>query len=151
MGYARPAVRVCLPRLMDYLNILEQNIYDENLREKFLIIGSCLPKIYPKIVKKFTKEWKNVFAFCLEQFHYNQLVTKLSNILAVGQTVKVGFLTVDGSPHCVQMHFASKYLRRGLKSQKIQFEHYVIRSDGKLFKIDMERIDKAKNLAERGE
>ncbi|MDP2861019.1 MAG: hypothetical protein Q8N98_04915 [bacterium] len=136
---------------MNYPNILEQNIYDKGFKRKFLVIGSCLPKTYPEIVKKFEKEWGSVFTFCLEQFHYNQLIAKLFDILAIGNTQKIGFLTVDGSPHCVQMHFASKYLRRGLKIQTIDYQHYVIRKDGKVFKIKPELIDRARDFSGIGE
>jgi len=135
---------------MNYLNILETNIYDKRLEGEFLVVGSCVPNLYPEVFKNFEKEWKNIFSFCLEEFHYNQLLSKLFNILALGKTRKVGFLTVDGSPHCIQMHFVSKYLKRGLKVQDISYKHFVIRKDGGVFEVGMEEIDKTKDLAERG-
>lgn len=135
---------------MTYPNILEQNIYDKGFKGKFLVIGSCLPGVYPEVIKKFEKEWHSVFTFCLEQFHYNLLTAKLFDILAVGNTRKVGFLTVDGSPHCVQMHFASKYLKRGLKIQTIDYQHYVIRKDGKVFEVRPELIDRARDFSSIG-
>lgn len=96
------------------------------------------------------KSGGNVFSLCLEKLHYNQLAAKLFNILALGRVKKVGFLTVDGSPHCIQMHFASKYLKRGLK-EKVEFKHYVVAKDGDVFKVQMEEIDKARNLSAPGE
>jgi hypothetical protein len=131
-------------------NILEQNLYDKKFQGQFLVIGSCLPNIYPEIVEKFENKWKNVVHFCLEQMHYNMLMAKLFDILAVGKVNKVGFLTVEGSPHCVQMHYASKYLKRGLKNS-VEFEHYVIRKDGKVFKVSIESIDQSKDLSNFGE
>ncbi|HUS59935.1 MAG TPA: hypothetical protein VMX76_00965 [Nevskiaceae bacterium] len=86
---------------MEYSNLLELNVYSNRYKGRFLLIGSCLPDLYPKVVEKFEKRWKNVVSFCLGQFHYNQLVAKLFDILSLGNTKKVGFLTVDGSPHCV--------------------------------------------------
>jgi len=44
------------------------------------------------------------------------------------------------------MHFASKYLKRGLKN-KIEFEHYVIRKDSKVFKVGMKEIDKSRDFS----
>jgi len=127
-------------------NILENNVYSEVFKDKFLVVGVCVKDLYPEIFEKFKNEWKNVVYFCLENNHYNQLMAKLFDILSIGNTKKVGFLTVDGSPHCVQMHFASKYLLRGLKN-KIEFHHYVIDKNGKVFEIDLETVDKSKNLA----
>jgi hypothetical protein len=133
-----------------YPNILNQNIYSQKIEKQFLIIGSCLPDIYPEVVKKFQKKWKNVFSICLEEFHYNQLVAKLFSILSLGKTQKIGFLTVDGSPHCIQIHFASKYLKRGL-NKTVDFEHYVMDKKGKIYKISLDTIEKSKNLSIHGE
>jgi hypothetical protein len=83
----------------------------------------------------------------LEQAHYNMLTAKLFNILAVNNTRKVGFLTVDGSPHCVQLHYASKFIRRGLKVQTIEYEHYVITNEGKVFQVSIEDINRSRDLA----
>lgn len=127
-------------------NILENNVYSKVFKDKFLVVGVCVEDLYPEIFEKFKKEWKNVVYFCLENNHYNQLVAKLFDILSIGNTQKVGFLTVDGSPHCVQMHFASKYLKRGLKNN-VEFEHYVINKNGNVFKIDLDTIDDSKNLS----
>lgn len=127
-------------------NILENNIYSEIFEDKFLVVGSCVKDLYPEISEKFKNEWGNVVDFCLENNHYNQLMAKLFDILSLGKTKKVGFLTVDGSPHCVQMHFSSKYLLRGLKN-KVEFQHFVIDKNGKVLEINLETIDKSKNLA----
>jgi len=132
-----------------YPNLLEQNIYDKDYKGKFLVIGTCIPKLYPKVVRKFEREWKNLVSFCLEQFHYNQLFSKLFNIISANDVKKVGFLTVDGSPHCIQMHYVSKFLKRGLKKD-VEFEHYVIRKDGKVFQVSMEAIDNSKDLSNAG-
>lgn len=135
---------------MSYPNLLDQNVYDKKYQDQFLVVGSCLPNMYPEIVKQFEKKWTNVVSFCLEQSHYNMLSAKLFNILATGKVNKVGFLTVEGSPHCTQMHYASKYLKRGLKNS-VEFEHYVIQKDGKVFKLSIDAIDKSKDLSNFGE
>lgn len=127
-------------------NILENNIYSKVFEDKFLVVGNCVADLYPSIFEEFKNEWKNVVNFCLEQNHYNNLLAKLFDILSLGKTKKVGFLTVDGSPHCIQMHFCSKYLIRGLKN-KVEFKHFVIDKDGKVFEVDSETIDKSKNLS----
>jgi len=127
-------------------NILSENVYSKKFKGEFLVMASCLPDIHPEIAQQVSTKWKNVVCFCLEQFHYNQFVSKLFDILAIGNTNRVGFITPDGSPHCVQMHFASKYLKRGL-NKDIEFEHYVADGHGKVFQVSMKAIDKSKNLS----
>ncbi len=130
-------------------NILSHNIYSQKFKDEFLVMASCLPDIHPKIIKQFCENWKNVVYFCLEQFHYNQLIAKLFDILAIGKTKKVGFITPDGSPHCVQMHYASKYLKRGL-NKKVIFEHFVIDKDGEPYEINQKDIDRSNKLSLKG-
>ena len=50
---------------MKISNILEQNIYDKKFEGRFLIVGSCVPELYPDITDKFKNNWINVFSFCL--------------------------------------------------------------------------------------
>ena len=127
-------------------NILQRNIYDPIFKEKFLLVGSCILTMYTDILKEFTKEWKDYVTYCLEIGHYNKLHSKLAAILGTGNTKKMAFLTVDGSPHCVQMHYLSKYLKRELKS-KVNFSHFVISEDGIVYKVDMDDINKSNLLA----
>ena len=131
--------------LMKYPNLLNLNVYDKLYKDKFLIMGTCIPRMFPKVDNHFEKEWKHIVSFCLEQTHYNLLVAKLFDILALGNTKKVGFLTPDGSPHCIQLHFASKYLKRGMKND-INFEHFVVKK-GDVYSISLDDIDKSKDLS----
>jgi hypothetical protein len=131
---------------MNYSGLLSLNVYSKKYEVKFLVIASCLSDLYPEVVKKFEKKWKNVVVFCLEEFHFSQFMAKMFDILAIGNTQKVGFLTPHNSPHCIQLHFASKYLKRGL-NKKINFEHYVVREDEKVFKVGMKEINKAKDFS----
>jgi hypothetical protein len=131
-------------------NILEQNIYNPDFKDKFLLIGSCIETMYPEILEKYKKKWGNCFSICLEQFHYNQLHSKLVAILSLGNTKNVGFFTVDGSPHCVQVHFVSKYLKRELKND-IEFKHYVINKNKEVFEVSLEQIDSSRDFSRIGE
>lgn len=136
---------------MQYPNLLTENIYDSRFSDKFLVVGNCVPSMYPRVIKKFEKVWKNVFVICLEREHYNMMMAKLFDIVGVGKTKKIGFLTVDGSPHCIQVHFGSKYLKIGsVKGDKVEYKHYVIKHDGSVYEVPMEDIDKARDLATLG-
>ena len=89
----------------------------------------------------------HIFDICLEETHYNKLISKLFNILALGQVNEVGLLTVDGSPHCVQMHYSAKYLKRGL-NVSVVFKHYVITKTGDVIEVDTDKVAQSKNLAQ---
>lgn len=131
---------------MQDFHILSTNIYDPKLTDKILIIGTCLLRLYPEIVENFSKDYGgNAFHICLEQNHYNQLMSKMLNILAVGKIKEVTYLTVDGSPHCVQVHFSAKYLKRALKNE-VNFKHFVIDKEGQIHEITTEEVDASKNF-----
>lgn len=134
---------------MNYPDLLSQSIYSPFFNGKFLLMGSCVANSYPEIIKDFEKKWKNLVSICLEQEHYNKMVSKLFNVLGTGNVKKIGFLTVNGSPHCAQVHFASKYLKRGLNKDVI-YRHYVINDDGKVYEVSMEAIDKSRDFVTIG-
>ncbi|MBD3363494.1 hypothetical protein GF362_07300 [Candidatus Dojkabacteria bacterium] len=134
---------------MELPEILEMNIYDPFFENKFLLIGSCVPRIYPAVLNDFQNKFQNVCTACLEKTHYNKIFAKLIDILATGNTKRVAFLTVDGSPHCVQMHFMSKYLKRALKND-IKYLHYVITKDREIYSLEIDVIDESKNFAKKG-
>jgi hypothetical protein len=131
---------------MKYPELLKQNVYSKHFKDSFLVIGTCLEDMQPEVVAAFKKKYKNIITICLEVLHYNQYVAKLFDIIALGNTKKVAFLTPDGSPHCVQVHYASKYLKRGLK-KSIEFEHFVVNGKGEVFQVDVKDIDKSRDFA----
>jgi hypothetical protein len=130
-------------------NLLQLNIYDKVFKGKFLIIGTCVARLYPKIYKKFKEKWVNVVSICLEETHYNQAHSKLVDILGTGNTKKVALLTVDKSPHCTQLHYMSKYLKRNLKVD-VEYFHYVISDDQSVSELTIDQINDSKNLARVG-
>lgn len=114
------------------------------LKGKLLIIGSCLEQKYSQLVAELaTKYDGHVLKICLEEMHYNQYMAKMQAILGLGNISEVGLLTVDGSPHCCQIHFGRKYIQRQLKAE-VKFSHYVISSNGIMSEVNNEIVDAAK-------
>lgn len=134
---------------MNVTNILNENLYSDRIKDNVLIVGTCIPIVQKEVFEKFMKEWDSVFSICLEQDHYNKMAAKLTNLVGTGKVKKMGFLTVDGSPHCVQVHYASKYMKRNLKVD-VEYEHYVVDKNGEVFNVGMEAIDESRNLAKVG-
>ncbi|MBD3280808.1 hypothetical protein GF389_04775 [Candidatus Dojkabacteria bacterium] len=134
---------------MNVTNILNENLYSDRIKDNVLIVGTCIPVVQKEVFANFMKDWDSVFSICLEQDHYNKLMAKLSDLLGTGRVKKMGFLTVDGSPHCVQVHYASKYLKRNLKVN-VEYEHYVVDKNGQVYEVSMEAIDESRNLSKVG-
>ena len=59
---------------------------------------------------------------------------------------KIVFVTVDKSPHCVQLHYIENEVRKAMNITNISIVHYVA-VDNKLIEISSETIKKSKNLS----
>lgn len=88
---------------------------------------------------------KNIFTVCLESTHMNMIAHKIASILRTGKVNKVVFATVDGSPHCIQLHYIRNELKKIMNLKKIKLENY-ISNNGNLVLIDKEKISKSKKL-----
>lgn len=127
-------------------DLFSTNIYDKIYTDKVLIVGTCLYDLHKEALDKLSKEYNDhVLHVCLEKFHYNQYFAKLLDTLALGRIKKVGFLTVNGSPHCIQIHYARKYLQRALKLN-IEYEHYVIDNEGEIVRVEHDIVEQSKDF-----
>ena len=82
--------------------LMSTNVY--SVRGRVLIVGSCLPQVWPEAFERLAGEADQVYGLCLEETHVNMAVTKLSAIFGAGQMTSLTFATVDRSPHCTQLH-----------------------------------------------
>lgn len=123
--------------------LLETNVY--SLRGKVLIVGSCLPEVFPEAFEKLALEADQVYFLCLEQTHINMAITKLSAVLGTGQVTSLRFATVDRSPHCVQMHYIPHEIERVLP-EHIPMERFVV-SENRIYPVSDEAVERSKTLA----
>ena len=132
---------------IDYL--MRINVGDRSLREKgnLLLIGSCMEKRFPEIVKKYSEmdEGYAVLHICLEEMHVNQAGFKIASIIRYSGMKKVAVLTVDGSPHCVQLHYVVEDIKRHFTSE-IETSHYVVEK-GKVFEISASAVKRSRHLS----
>jgi hypothetical protein len=70
-----------------------------------LITGECVQHTFPKIYKQFAKG-KVILTCCPEAEGSGLLVGKTATLLACSKPKEVIVLTIDGSPHCFQLHAA---------------------------------------------
>ena len=126
-----------IPRLM------ETNVYA--LRGRVLVVGACLPQVWPEQFERLAAEYDQVYGLCLETTHVNMAVTKLAAVLGTGRLEKLAFATVDRSPHCTQMHYIRHEIERTLP-EHVPVESYVV-SDGKIVAVPERAVELSKSLA----
>ena len=124
-------------------DLMKTNCYD--IDETLVIVGSCLESVQQKAYKELTKISKNIFDVCLESTHVNMVITKLIGMLCRVKVKKVVFATVDGSPHCTQLHYIENEIQKAMNLNDVEFMHYVA-VDDKLQKITQETILSSKLL-----
>lgn len=125
--------------------LLSTNIGSRHLRQskQFLLLGSCLLEEYPQLVEKYTKD-RVCLHVCLETHHMNMAETKLACMINIHQPKELLILTVDGSPHCLQLHILAEDMHRYFKA-KLVIQHLVVER-GKVYEIDARAVKTACHL-----
>lgn len=128
--------------------LMRINVGDQRLREKqnLLLVGSCMDR-FPDIVKEICEKDGGYFVLhiCLEETHVNKAGFKLGSIVKYSDIQKVTTLTVDGSPHCVQLHYVVEEIKRHF-APSIETAHYVIEK-GKLLEITADAVKRSRHLS----
>jgi hypothetical protein len=129
-------------------HLMRVNVGDKRLRDrgKLLLIGSCMDR-YPEIVKEFSERdgGQAVLHVCLEETHVNQAGFKIGSIVRYSGITEVTALTIDGSPHCVQLHYVIDDVKRHF-TPEITTKHYVVEK-GKIHEISSDAVKKSRHLS----
>ena len=123
-------------------SLMETNVY--SVKGKVLIVGACLPEVFPAAFYELSSGADQVYSLCLETTHINMAVTKLSAVFGTGQLEKLTFASVDRSPHCTQMHYIMHEIERTLK-EHVPVENYVV-AEGEIIHVPDRAIDLSKSL-----
>ena len=115
------------------------------LNAKVLIIGACLPQVYPEAFIKLTVDTDQIYSLCLESTHVNMAITKLSAVFSTRQLEKLTFASADRSPHCTQMHYIMHEIERTMK-EHIPVESYVV-ADNEIIAVTEAAVDLSKSLS----
>jgi hypothetical protein len=102
---------------------------------------------FPDIVKEFKSRdggWATLNV-CLEETHVNQAGFKIGSIIRYSEISKVDILTVDGSPHCVQLHFVIEDIKRHF-TPEIETAHFVVEK-GKVLEVSSASVKRARHLS----
>jgi hypothetical protein len=125
------------------------NVGDKRLREKgsLLLIGSCMADRFPDIVEEFQNRdgGQAVLHICLEEIHVNQAGFKIASIIRYADVKQVTVLTVDGSPHCVQLHYVIEDIKRHFTSD-VKVSHFVVEK-GKVHEVSSPAVKRSRHLS----
>ena len=128
---------------MEIKSLMETNVY--SLRGKVLIVGACLPELWPEAFEALAAGADQVYSLCLENSHINMAVAKLTAVLGTGQVERLSFASVDRSPHCTQMHYIRHEIERVLP-EHVPMESFVCTEDGAV-PVTEEAVELSKSLA----
>lgn len=127
----------------EFKALMETNVYA--IKGKVLVLGACLPDVFPESVKMLAEEADQVYTLCLETTHINMAITKLSAVFGTGQLEKLTFASVDRSPHCTQMHYIMHEIERTMKDH-VPVKNYVV-VNGEIIQVSEKAIDLSKCLS----
>jgi len=122
--------------------LLSTHVKSRHFGKEILIYGSCTAAEHPEILKQFKGAKLHI---CLEKFHAEQAAWKIAMIASINKIRSIAVLTADGSPHCIQLHFALEDLRKLLPELKVR--HYVIEKS-KLHEVSGEAIKASRHLSQ---
>ncbi|RLE98131.1 MAG: 4Fe-4S ferredoxin [Thermoprotei archaeon] len=93
--------------LTPYRKLMDVNVAGREIRRlrRILLYGTCVRDEYPSIFRMYA-EGRVPLAVCMEETHFNLVALKLASMAARVKLEELVVLTVDGSPHCVQLHMA---------------------------------------------
>jgi hypothetical protein len=128
--------------------LMRINVGDERLRSKgkLLLIGSCMDR-FPEVIKDFSERngGYTLLHVCLEEMHMNHVGFKIASIVRYAGITDIAVLTIDGSPHCVQLHYVVEDIKRHF-TPEIKTKHYVLEK-GKIHEISPETVKKSRHLS----
>ena len=124
------------------MDIMTTNAKGKIVRNRpILLYGKCVENEHPEILERFEDFAK--LSFCPEEQHINMLFYKLIAMVSVAESLTI--LTVDGSPHCVQMHYIADEVLK-YSEKKFEVRHFVI-INGKLIEVRSEAVKISRYLS----
>ncbi|RLE82954.1 MAG: 4Fe-4S ferredoxin [Thermoprotei archaeon] len=125
--------------------LIDVNVCTRDLRatKRLLVYGKCVEEEYPSIFSKYS-EGRVALSVCLEAEHMNTVGFKLASIVARIDLEEIVILTVDGSPHCIQLHFMAEEVNK-MFGGKLPTKHLVI-EEGKVVEVSPRVVKTARYL-----
>jgi hypothetical protein len=113
--------------------------------KKLLLYGTCITDKYTNILEEIAGKGRVALAVCLERDHMNMIAFKLATMIKTAELEEITVLTVDGSPHCVQLHQAVSEVNR-LFDEPPSTRYFVV-EHGKIHEIDAKTVKASRFLS----
>lgn len=128
------------------MDLLSTNVKSKLLRNSHLLVhGTCLRSENPKIFAHMS-EGRIPLETCLEKDHMNTVGFKIATIIRTSSPTGIAVLTINGSPHCLQLHFAVEQAVKQTRS-KLRPRHFVVEK-GAVREVDRHVVWLARHLAD---
>lgn len=124
-------------------NLLETRVSSKKVGRRVLVYSSCISSEYPDILVKFQGYTK--LKACLTSQSFEKIAWKLLTLARVRKLREIAALTMDGSPHCLQLHFALEDIRKVYP--RLRVVHYVLEK-GVLYEVSDKAVKAARHLKE---
>ena len=129
------------------MELLSLNASSRLLRERrrLLIYGKCLEVERPGLIEQLSVRAVSAWA-CPERDHINVIALKVASMLARVELEELTVVTVDGSPHCVQLHHAVEEAIKVSKRGDLRVRHLVSHGE-KVIEVSERAIKVARYLS----
>ena len=126
--------------------LLSANTASKGIREKgrIMIYSSCLDEEHPDIVREQSDGYYPL-SVCMEESLFNVVALKVASILVRVRLTDVKVLTVDGSPHCIQLHHAVEEAFK-ISGSKCSLKHLIV-SNGRVIEVSKEVVKACRYLS----
>ncbi len=122
--------------------LLETSVTSDTIDKRILVYSSCIPVDHPDVLVKF--RGYTMLCACLTTQTLEKVAWKLLTIARMKNPRELAALTVDGSPHCLQIHFALEDIREIYHG--IRIRHFVIEK-GIIYEVSGEAVKTARHLS----
>ncbi|MCD6515024.1 MAG: 4Fe-4S ferredoxin [Candidatus Odinarchaeota archaeon] len=132
--------------MREKLPLMSTNAGSKKLKRggAWLIVGSCVIQEHTDILEEIGKNFDNLVHICLEETHINMAEAKLAAMVKISMPAKIAAITVDGSPHCVQLHYLIEDIRK-YYNLSVETSHFVIYNN-KLFEVSSDAVKTSRYL-----
>ncbi len=131
-----------LPKLID-INAKSKVIRGSR---RLLIVSRCLELEHPEVIERFRGDY-SIVTVCPEEEHINHVGFKLAGMIARSDFDEVSVLSVDGSLHCIQLHFMVEEIFKFMDlDSKVRRKHYVVEK-GRVMEVDSKAVKTARYLS----
>ncbi|MFQ5815640.1 MAG: hypothetical protein ACE5G7_03990 [Candidatus Hydrothermarchaeaceae archaeon] len=123
--------------------LLRTRVDSKAIGDELLIYGSCIMDEFPGLLSDHAATPK--LRVCMEEYHINKVAWKIQSIARVKGLKRITVLTVDGSPHCIQLHYAVDDV--GKVFPELELLHEVV-AQGEKKRIKRGTVRRSRHLSE---